>query len=364
MSNVPQSSQSKGLVFNERVKKISGLATVFIFITAALGITMLFYTKGHVIGWGLTLGLPTVIGFYVGVFSLLSHKQINNGETKLINLKLLAKRLFFIVAFITISILTLSFINEMLKGSPIERSFDIALSGLFCFTLGVVVFVPLIFFGASLALLMGRWILKTIDKSSSSKLVSVVILSLLIPPGFDFIENQLGFKDKVQTETLANQFTVNTSVNQFWNNFMFYEDTGEEAPFLFAIGFPKPIKTIGSRNKVGDITTCVYNKGYLIKKITKINNMSYKKLLQFSVLEQKNIEDRSIQLIGGSVNAVSISSKQTSVHYKTTYQPKLTPRWVWRPFEVATVNALHKHITQKVLERASLEQINIVKQNH
>ena len=92
---------------------------------------------------------------------------------------------------------------------------------------------------------------------------------------------------------------------------------------------------------VGDTKTCVYNKGRLVKRITQYRPAEF---LEFDVIEQHGIEDRSVRLISGSFRFENAGSGQTRVTLTTAYEPLLTARLAWRPFERQLARSLHEHV--------------------
>ena len=51
---------------------------------------------------------------------------------------------------------------------------------------------------------------------------------------------------------------------------MFYEEVKHQPPLILRIGLAHPLYTIGSSEHVGDVKTCVYNKGHITKRITEV----------------------------------------------------------------------------------------------
>ena len=62
------------------------------------------------------------------------------------------------------------------------------------------------------------------------------------------------------------------------------------------------------------------------------------------MIEQVNIEDRSVELIDGSFEFEEIEPGRTRVTLTTRYKPLLQARPVWKPFEHAVVHVLHDHV--------------------
>jgi hypothetical protein len=127
----------------------------------------------------------------------------------------------------------------------------------------------------------------------------------------------------------------------------FYEQVDEGSagprPRLFSwhwLGLPRPLATGGSVAKVGDRTTCVYDKGRLVKQVTARDEG---RRLAFRVVEQ-GFETHSMRLVDGSFTFEPIDATHTRVTLETTYAPRLRPRWAWRPSEAFTVHTLHGYV--------------------
>ena len=73
---------------------------------------------------------------------------------------------------------------------------------------------------------------------------------------------------------------------------------------------------------------CVYDGGRLVKRATAVEPTHR---LVFDVIDQVNIEDKSIRLINGCFEFEAVGEGQTGARLSTRYTPKLTPRWLWRP---------------------------------
>ena len=142
-------------------------------------------------------------------------------------------------------------------------------------------------------------------------------------------------------ETIETSLIVPTSLANAWDGVMFYEEVRHEPPLLLRLLLPRPLRTTGGTQNVGDIKYCIYSKGRLVKKITRRDEM---KRLAFDVIEQTKIETRSIRLTGGEFRFEGIGPQQTRVTLATEYQPLLGPRFAWRWAETLATHALHQHV--------------------
>jgi hypothetical protein len=112
---------------------------------------------------------------------------------------------------------------------------------------------------------------------------------------------------------------------------------------------PRPLYTRGSTAHIGDSKTCVYTRGHLTKQVTE---RIADHRLAFNITEQDRIENHSVRLTTGSFDFTPITREQTRVSLTTSYQPKLGPRWLWRPAEALAVHTLHRHVLEGMREKA------------
>lgn len=150
-------------------------------------------------------------------------------------------------------------------------------------------------------------------------------------------------------ESIVTSMDIPAPIGRTWNALMFYEQVRNRPPWLLRYGLPRPLYTFGSVERVGDVRTCVYTKGHLTKRVTRRVPDA---LLAFEVIEQDRIETDSVRLTGGSFAFSSEGPRRARVDLTTTYQPKLGPRWIWRPFEQWAVHTMHGHVLEGMKEQA------------
>ena len=144
-------------------------------------------------------------------------------------------------------------------------------------------------------------------------------------------------------ETVRTMKLIPADSSRVWDTLMFYEEVPQRPPLIMRIALPHPLFAFGSTAHVGDVKTCVYSKGRLVKQVTQ---RVPGERLAFNVIEQTHIENRSIRLIDGSFDFQSVSPGETRVTLTSRYQPLLGPRWIWRPFEEYGVHTLHDHVLE------------------
>ena len=151
-------------------------------------------------------------------------------------------------------------------------------------------------------------------------------------------------------ETIRTATVIDAPAGRAWDAIQFYEEVKHGPPPLFRLGMPRPLYTTGRASAVGDVKTCVYDKGRLTKRVTAV---SPGRRFDFRVVEQE-FERHAITLQGGGFEFEPDPGdpQRTRVTLTTTYRPHLGPRWCWRPFERYTVHTLHRHVLRGMAEEA------------
>lgn len=278
-------------------------------IAVGLAWGLIFYTYGN-LGWGLFIGVPSMLGALWGYRS--------SGSSWIDTLVLL-----LIVFTVVIGFAAFGF------------------AGLFCLIMLVWFFGGFSLIGLYSGMLLGRLtrILLKRTKFTQRHYLPILIIILLWPGILHLIEHALELDSN--SETMTTSMSLKTQPERAYHAWMFYGDTQHQPPLLLRLGLPTPKYTKGRINKVGDRQTCIYTKGRLVKEAT---HVVPGETLAFDVVTQENIEDRSIRLIDGRFDFKEETSGTTRVSLTTRYEPLLTPRWLWRPIEKKTAHTMHRHI--------------------
>ena len=220
---------------------------------------------------------------------------------------------------------------------------SLGVAGLVCAAVLLAIVVLPLIAGAILAVSARRFLEKRSRRPGAPTTLSILLLAnlgllygeSLLPRTFD--------PEKIETVQV-----LDLPAREVWSRFLFYEDWGQERPFLLKVGFPRPLFTVGQVSGPGDKKKCVYEKGYLVKEI-----QSYipTRELTFDVIEQVGIEDRSIRLLDGSFRLDPLGPGRTRVTLVTRYVPKLQARVFWRPWERRVTRFLHQHILNGIEAR-------------
>lgn len=128
---------------------------------------------------------------------------------------------------------------------------------------------------------------------------------------------------------------------QVWGGLMFYEQIPERPPLYLRLLLPAPTRAEGPRWAVGDVTRCVYDRGHLLKRVTRIDALRH---YGFDVVEQNLPIGRGIRLTGGSYTLIALPDGSTQVEVETLYAGSRRPRWLWTRIEAAVCHAFHRHI--------------------
>ena len=256
-------------------------------------------------GYAAVLGVPFVIGCFLG-YGLRVRKLV----------------LILLVAVVA--------------GGLVGGAVTAEIAGLLCGLILLAILVGPALLGLAVGVILRNRLRKT-DFSQRDYLP--IILLFLATGGIIYMES--AFVGRSPEETVRTSRILPFDARQVWDSLVFYEEVRHEPPLLARIGLPHPLYTSGEILGVGDITRCVYNKGWLVKRITEYQ---LTELLSFDVVEQHGIEDRSVRLVSGSFEFERVGPGQTRVTLTTVYEPLLSARPVWRPFEIQIARSLHDHV--------------------
>lgn len=232
--------------------------------------------------------------------------------------------------------LVLILLVAVVAGGLVGGAVTAKIAGLLCGLVLLAIVVGPALLGLAAGVLLRNRLRKT---GFSQRDYLPTILLLLATGGMIYTESALvGHSSE---EIVRTSRILPFEAPRVWDSLVFYEEVRHEPPLLARIGLPHPLYTSGEIVAVGDTTKCVYNKGYLVKRITEYRPGE---LLSFEVVEQQGIEDRSVRLVSGSFEFERIAHGRTRVTLTTVYEPLLSARPVWRPFEIKIARALHDHV--------------------
>jgi hypothetical protein len=92
---------------------------------------------------------------------------------------------------------------------------------------------------------------------------------------------------------------------------------------------------------VGDLAKCLYDRGYLLKRVTRIDEPRH---YGFEIAEQALALGGGIALTNGCYRLAALPDSGTRVAITTRYTGGRRPRWLWRPIEAGVCHAFHRHL--------------------
>jgi hypothetical protein len=157
--------------------------------------------------------------------------------------------------------------------------------------------------------------------------------------------------DDVAEATTAKRPSTPTSVvtcmifpatpDQVWEELVLYEQIEKPPPLHLQLLLPVPIRTEGRKSEVGDEVKCLYEGGYLFKRVTRVvRGRTY----AFEVIEQNLAVGGGIGLSGGGYTLCELPGGNTEVALQTRYVSPRRPRCLWKPIEAAVCHMFHGHI--------------------
>jgi len=147
------------------------------------------------------------------------------------------------------------------------------------------------------------------------------------------------FPRNAELEAVDTTVHFDASPEAVWQGMLFYEEPRRPMPIL-RMFLPIPVRTQGEKTRVGAIIECIYEGGYLAKRIMAAEPARF---VRFDVLvQQLGVED-CISMQGGSYE-IRADDSGSEVVLTTRYRGHLRPRWLWRLFEHFLAHRLHRHI--------------------
>ncbi|MEO6773647.1 MAG: hypothetical protein ABI467_11615 [Kofleriaceae bacterium] len=153
------------------------------------------------------------------------------------------------------------------------------------------------------------------------------------------------------TTTVTTSMSFHAPAERVWDRLMFYEQIDQRPPLHLRLLLPVPIETIGRKSEVGDEARCMYEGGYLVKRVTQIMlGARY----EFVVAEQALEVGSGIQLSGGEYVIDELSETLSKVQIVTRYTSTRRPRWWWRPIERVVCHSFHRHILRAMRRKVEV----------
>jgi hypothetical protein len=151
--------------------------------------------------------------------------------------------------------------------------------------------------------------------------------------------------EATQLSSVVTRTIFAASPARVWKGLVFYEELGSRPPLLLRLLLPVPIRTDGRISEVGDETKCWYERGHLLKRITRIEQTQ---LYEFEVAEQQLTVGGRMRLSGGRYTLREVAEGQTEVEVETRYASPKWPRWFWEPLERVVCHLFHRYLLRSM----------------
>lgn len=221
-------------------------------------------------------------------------------------------------------------------------------AGLFCGAmLGVIFFGPVM-----LGVVIG-WLLRVSLKVSNwhqRMYLPVLLFCIALPWAAQLVDFWIGHEHAVVTVVTEREFDVDAA--HAWEAILFYEEVEHESPALLRWVLPKPIRSEGSKAKVGNIVRCIYTSGHLSKRVTEIE---LGRKLAFDVVEQNVHFEHDVRLLDGSFEVIPLGGGRCRVVLMTRYERLIFPRWLWEASEHHVIHTLHRHVLEGMRRKAEAD---------
>lgn len=149
--------------------------------------------------------------------------------------------------------------------------------------------------------------------------------------------------------TVVTTMTFAAARGEVWRTLLYYEQIEERPPVHLRWLLPVPLGTEGRKSVVGDEARCLYDGGYLIKRITHVDEGS---CYGFEISEQALRFGGGLRLLGGEYRLRPHASGGTSVSLTTRYFGGRRPRWLFTKVEATVCHAFHRHILRAMRRTA------------
>lgn len=213
------------------------------------------------------------------------------------------------------------------------------LAGMFC----TIIALPAILGPMLVGSAFGAALRKRLKRSAFSQRWHLPVLLLAFATVAGTIES--AYFRNFQRISITTSRSMRLAPGEAFAAARFFEETDNDPPFLMRLGAPRPARLQGVHRHVGAIERCVYKKGFVTKRLTEYDPG---RRIAFDVLEQSLGFERSVLLRNGSFTFDEDRQGGTIVRVTTEYDALLRPRFIWEPFERATVGQLHDHILSAI----------------
>lgn len=238
----------------------------------------------------------------------------------------------------------LALLGIAVTGSVVLTLVAMDVSGFFCGMMLSLIFLLPVFAGMFVGLVV-RYVLKA--TRWDQKWYLPLLLFAAFPYAAQWLESS--FPRREEIATVRTDLHVHATPQEAWDAVMFYEEVTHSPPWLLHLALPKPVSSEGNKQQVGDVVRCRYDRGYLVKRISRLEPG---RAMEFEVLEQHLHFERDVTLQGGSFLVQPLPDGTARVVLTTRYKRHLRPRWLWQSTEQTVVHTLHGHVLEGMRRKA------------
>ena len=156
---------------------------------------------------------------------------------------------------------------------------------------------------------------------------------------------------RVSVDAVATAAVLSAPVPSVWRALVFYEQLDARPSWLLRLLLPIPVRTERGAWIAGAETRCLYEKGWIVKRLTRVEPPSR---CEFDVVGQRLELAGGIRLVGGRYELSEETGSRTRLRLETRYEGAARPRRLWRPIEAAVCGMFHRHIVESL--RRGLER--------
>jgi hypothetical protein len=153
------------------------------------------------------------------------------------------------------------------------------------------------------------------------------------------------------TTSVVTSMIFRAAPTEVWERLMFYEQIDQRPPLHLRLLLPTPIETAGRKSEIGDEARCLYEGGYLVKRVTQVDPG---RCYAFEVAEQALVVGGGMTLSGGEYLINELARGRAEVRIVTRYASHRRPRWLWRPIEQAVCHSFHRHILRAMRRKVEV----------
>jgi hypothetical protein len=265
-------------------------------------------------GWDMFIGVPTVMGFAISLFT----------ETKW-------QTFWGILSTLVIGIVFLILLGW---------------EGWICCALASPLLLGFAVIGAIIGYNVRTWLLQKNFRIISKFLMLGFAMVFLV--GAKAIEKP---HLNSRQEIFISSVVVPGTPEKAWGLIKSIERVDTRKPLLLAIGLPVPQSCTLDKEGVGGKRICYFNQGIIAQEITE---WSPPRFMKVKITESTLPGRHWLKFVDASYE-FNPQGDKTLVVRTTTISSRLYPRWYWRQFEEYGVRSEHEYVLSDLVRRAGLE---------